>query len=87
MTYQGWKNYETWNVSLWVNNDEPMYREMRALRPFTPQKAELMCKRFFPNGTPDMETDNEGDTLSVFGRRERMNMVDWKEIADEFNAE
>ena len=24
-TYQGWKNYETWNVSLWINNDPGFY--------------------------------------------------------------
>jgi len=28
--YNGWKNYETWNVALWMQNDEPLYR--RALR-------------------------------------------------------
>lgn len=24
-TFNGWKNYETWNVSLWVQNDEFFY--------------------------------------------------------------
>ncbi len=24
-TYQGWSNYETWNVALWMGNDEGLY--------------------------------------------------------------
>lgn len=23
MTYNGWKNYETWAVGLWIDNEEP----------------------------------------------------------------
>jgi hypothetical protein len=29
MTYNGFKNYETWNVVLWINNDEGLYNLAR----------------------------------------------------------
>lgn len=31
-TYNGWKNYETWNVALWIENDESFYDFARACK-------------------------------------------------------
>jgi hypothetical protein len=27
MSHEGWSNYPTWAVNLWLSNDEPLYRE------------------------------------------------------------
>lgn len=28
-TYNGWTNYETWNVALWIDNEQGSYNEWR----------------------------------------------------------
>ena len=69
-TYNGWANRATWNVSLWLNNDESMYREMQKFARRFNVNAELaetlVRQNVWPIETPD------GDKLSD---------VKWSEIA------
>lgn len=58
-TYNGHKDWTHWNVSLWVNNDEPTYRLAQAcVRLLKPRRraAEAMLQELHARGitaTPD----------------------------------
>ena len=47
--YNGWKNYETWNVALWLQNDYPLYCITRGFNgyasPFLSLRHELEIGR------------------------------------------
>ena len=47
-TYNGWTNYETWNVALWIQNDEFLYNTAKACVEFcgnneTPWEKFVRC--------------------------------------------
>jgi hypothetical protein len=56
-TYNGWKNRQTWNVSLWINNEEPLYRAavefMRSYKGRAPYKAFVKHEGLNGSRTPD----------------------------------
>jgi hypothetical protein len=52
ISYNGWENYETWNVALWINNDQSLYNIAREAGDYE-AFAEFMIDDFNDASTPD----------------------------------
>ena len=80
-TYNGWTNWQTWNVLIRLDNEQNLYnaKESFIRRNEHKQNFEIIVKSFltdiFPNGTPDMKTAEE------------MEAVNYEEIAETWQEE
>lgn len=53
-TYNGHKNWNHWNVSLWINNDKGLYRMAREkVKGYGKAKAAVILAGLLPSRTPD----------------------------------
>lgn len=69
MAYNGWTNYETWNLNLWIENEEPLYRAKqsvirRAWNPITGDDVKRFFLAVMDGTTPDFDMLREsGETV------------------------
>ena len=73
MSYNGWPNWETWNVALWAGNDPATHATVEENQPYTAEKAERIAREIWPQGTRDMDGPED------------MDAVDWERIAEAWN--
>jgi len=91
-TYNGWKNYPTWNINLWLSNDEGIYEATMEI------VQAAVWERGTWNGSPriavadalkdwvreELAPDTSKDGWLVFSDLlgYALDQVDWLEIAD-----
>jgi hypothetical protein len=92
MSYNGWTNYETWCMALWIDNDEDSYCYSRELVRGAEDGAVSglsreaiaaeVLKDWMEEQVPDLEASVWSDLL-----RAAFSEVDWYEIAENFLSE
>ena len=87
MAYNGWSNYETWNVKLWMDNDEGSYRywneQVQQLWEDTDHDKDETTRKL-ADAIESEHTDNmpemSGTYADLLGAA--LSEVDWYEIAE-----
>lgn len=86
MAYNGWSNYETWNVALWLDNEQGSYDDMRqAARDAgkgNEYKLSQTIKDYVLEFQPDLGASMFADLLNA-----ALSEVDWYEIAEHYLAD
>ena len=87
MTYQGWSNYETWAVKLWIDNEyeDYVYWTERTTEELDDADGDReMATAQLADSLKDAHEENTPDLTGAYSDllRSALEEVDWQEIAE-----
>lgn len=79
--YNGWSNYETWNVKMWLDNESGSQDDMYQLAKRATDKGKLSqaIKDYVLEFQPDLGSNMFADLLNA-----AISEIDWYEIAEAY---
>jgi len=80
--YNGWKNYETWNVNLWIENDEGLYGFVRDGLESILEACDNDWENVSLTDLKELVRDAFGSNKTPDGVSLMDSAIDWFEISD-----
>jgi hypothetical protein len=86
--YNGWVNYETWNMALWLGNDQGLQEECERMTNMAATVGELatmlesFCEEMFLGEDTDAGKLTAGPASDLLTHA--WGKIDWYEIADHY---
>jgi hypothetical protein len=74
--YNGWSNHDTWNVNLWLSNDEFTWKELRRI-----------CSRNYSADRAEKELVSLAREVIPVSEGISYDSVDWEEIYNATNED
>lgn len=83
--YNGWTNYETWSIALFIDNEQEWYNEVREMitKTIEDYDAMVLIKEFIEDNLITTElTPYQSQMISA-----SLSEVNWKEIVQHYKEE
>ena len=84
--YSGYENWETWNVSLWLSNDEGLYNQSIQIMLDNPPRYSKPAQAYFADEASEALEEFVEELLdeNVITDKISIHRVDWQEVMMDF---